>query len=145
MLAVAVPTIFPRSKTIPGPSGPLVGAAPAPTTAPALVPADVPPTLKAPPGSRVRAVTAEDLVEAAGDLTDPVNRAAIAPLLERLEAAERRAARVRARALGLPVRIETPDGQVGELAGFDGAIPRYTTVNRAGTSNTEAAEIEIFR
>lgn len=88
VMAVAVPTMR---------WSPATGASTLPATAAPRADAtrpDPPAAARAPAGSRVRGVSAADIIEAAGDLSDPANRAPIAPLLERLEAAERRAARV---------------------------------------------------
>jgi hypothetical protein len=89
VMAVAVPTMM---------WSPATGVNTLPTTAAdALAHAirpDPPAAARAPAGSRVRGVSAADIIAAAGDLSDPANRAPIAPLLERLEAAERRGTRV---------------------------------------------------
>jgi subtilisin family serine protease len=68
---------------------------------------------------------------AGANMQDSAVREQVSAQLRRQSELRREEARRRADAKGIPVRMETPDGQVVELQGFDGDRPLYyTTHNR---------------
>jgi len=72
---------------------------------------------------------ADILAEA--DLRNPAVRAQVVAQLQAQSEQRRAAAEARAAELGIPVRMETEQGQVIELQGFEGDQPLYyTTLNR---------------
>jgi len=80
------------------------------------------------------APTIADILEESGDLSLPGNRLRAAERVRLLQEERRAAAEQLARARGLPLRVERPDGAVRELVDFDGDRPVYL-----GTHNTNAA------
>ncbi len=79
-------------------------------------------------------LTIADILEQEGDLAVPSNRARAVERVRVFEEQRRASAVARARARGLPIRIESPDGTVREIADFKNERPVYLT-----THNTNAA------
>jgi hypothetical protein len=75
-----------------------------------------------------------DILEEIGDLSAPGARERATERIRQVEERRRALARDEARRRGLPLRIESPDGRVQELAGFENGRPVYFT-----THNTHAA------
>ncbi len=107
---------------------------PAPSAA-AANPSPVPPPA---PAARL---SAADVFADAGDLSDPAARHRAVEALRRIEDGERAETETRARALGLPLRIERPDGTIIALAGFDRDRPLYRTTLNANAAISTAANL----
>ena len=75
-----------------------------------------------------------DLLADAGDLSVPGNRRRAVEAIRQIEQARRAAAEQRARDIGLPLRVEGPDGRIMELAGFDGDRPLYFITHNANAA-----------
>lgn len=74
------------------------------------------------------------------DFTDPESRARAVAAIEKIEFARKRAGILRAEELGLPLRVERPDGTVMEIAGVDerGKPVYFTTHNATAAISTGA-------
>ncbi len=83
-----------------------------------------------------------DILEAAGDLSDPAVRARAVAAMETLQQDRRAAAVARAQQLGLPVRIAGPRGRVRELVDFDDlGRPVYRTTLNLNAARTSGASL----
>ena len=113
---------------------------PRPATDPVQAPerdveaAPAPPPARTAPPPPLPGASIADILEETGDLSDPEARARAVEAIRELEDARLKAARERAEALGLPTRVELPDGTVKELYGFEGDMPLYRI-----THNVDAA------
>ena len=84
-----------------------------------------------------------DLLEGV-DMTDPKARARIVRQIKEKELSERQMVLDKAARLGLPVRVEQPDGSVIELMGFNGDEPIYrTTHNHSAAISSGASTIRV--
>ena len=74
------------------------------------------------------------------DLTIPAERERVAAEIRKIEARRREAGQARARELGMPLRIERPDGSVQEVAGIDefGKVVYFITHNTNAAISTGA-------
>lgn len=111
----------------------------APGTPPPAATASASPAAAAPVPPRGVA----DLLEAAGDLSDPAVRERTVVALRALQQERRVAAEVRARELGLPLRRVLPNGRVQQVYALDAqGRPLYrTTLNLAAARSSGAAQL----
>ncbi len=71
-----------------------------------------------------------DILAAAGDLSDPVIRTRVVAAIQQLEEENLAAAEALAAHLGLPTRVELPDGRIRQLVGMeDGRLLYHVTEN----------------
>jgi hypothetical protein len=70
-----------------------------------------------------------DILEQAGDLSDPQERQRVVAAMKALEDEQRHETREKAAELGLPMRIEHEDGTVQELMWFENGQPVYYTTH----------------
>lgn len=82
-----------------------------------------------------------DVLMSAGDLSDPEHREKAVAEIHRVEESRRTAAITRAKGLGLPLRVERPDGSVIELAGFEGDTPLYLTTHNVNAAISTGANL----
>ncbi|MGA0092744.1 MAG: S8 family serine peptidase [Chthoniobacterales bacterium] len=88
-----------------------------------------------------RAQSVADILEGA-DLSDPAVRADAVARIRALEEQRRNAGIARARQLGLPLRVQRPDGTVQEVAGVDGNDqPIYFTTHNANAAISTGANL----
>lgn len=82
-----------------------------------------------------------DILENA-DLSDPAQRERAVAEIAALEKARKEAGIARARELGLPLRVERPDGTVQEIAGVsDDGHPIYFTTHNANAAISTGAKV----
>ncbi len=82
-----------------------------------------------------------DLLEDA-DMTDPKVRARIVKQVQEKESNDRQLLIDKAKQLGVPLRIEQPDGHIVELIGFQGDEPIYrTTLNLSAAISSGASSV----
>ncbi len=105
----------------------------APDEAEPIAPPPAPPTPR--PGASIA-----DILEETGDLRDPEARARVVEAIRELEDARLKEARERAEALGLPTRIELPDGTVKEIYGFEGDTPLYRITHNVNAAISAAVD-----
>ncbi|MCC5806444.1 MAG: S8 family serine peptidase [Opitutales bacterium] len=98
-------------------------------------PFDPPPAPPPPPDTSIA-----DILEEAGDLSDPEARARAVEAIREREDARLKAARERAEELGLPTRIELPDGTVKEIYGFEGDTPLYRVTHNVNAAVSAAVD-----
>jgi len=127
-----------------GPTATPTRSAPATTTSGA--PADVSPSATAtiPFSSGAisqNAATIADALTPGVDLSDPSRRAAAVERVRAVETRKKAAAVARAKQLGIPERIERPDGTVVELMGFDGDKPIYFLTHNANAAISTGANL----
>jgi hypothetical protein len=149
-LAATGPAAAPGSPAAPAPSAPAPSSGaptgspgsppPAPTTAATSAPAAAPAAAEPPPRS------VADILQRAGDLTDPAARERAVAAMRTLQQERRILAQERARALGLPLRTVGPKGRVREVVDLDdqGQLVYRTTfnVNAARTSGASLLQAE---
>jgi hypothetical protein len=82
-----------------------------------------------------------DVLEAAGDLAVPENRARVVAQMRDIEQRRRHAAVKEAERLGLPVRVTGPGGRVQELAGFENGKPVYFTTHNVAAAISTGADV----
>jgi subtilisin family serine protease len=85
--------------------------------------------------------SAADLLQRPGlRLSEPTARAEVVASIRRFAAQRREAARARAAAEGLPLRVVRPDGTVREIAHFIGDEPIYLTTQNVSAGISTAAD-----
>ena len=84
---------------------------------------------------------ADELELAGFDLSDPLVRARIVEQIKTRAENRRTNALARARALGLPLRIELNDGRIQEIADFDGDSPLYFSTDNVNASISTGANL----
>ncbi|MEX1110257.1 MAG: S8 family serine peptidase [Chthoniobacterales bacterium] len=85
--------------------------------------------------------TIADILEGA-DLSDPAQRDRAVAEIAALESARKQAGVARARELGLPLRVERPDGTVQEVAGLDDdGHPLYFTTHNVSAAISTGANV----
>lgn len=130
--------IYKTQDAVPAPPHKSTTASPAPISgspspsAPSAVPAAAPP----PPQRSIA-----DILESF-DLSDPSQRERAVFEIRELEIARRAAGLTRARDLGLPTRVELPDGTVREIAGLDDhGNPLYFTTHNANAAISSGSNL----
>lgn len=124
------PTTPENPAPAPSSTAPVASANASPAPAPASTASPKPP----------RSVA--DILEAAGDLSDPTARARAVTAMETLQQDRRAAAVARAQQLGLPVRITGPRGRVRELVDFDDlGRPVYRTTLNLNAARSSGASL----
>lgn len=81
------------------------------------------------------------LAEPGVDLADPPTRERIVARLKELAETRRDAARQRAAARGLPLRVTRANGVIQEIAGFEGETPVYLTTHNANAAISTGANL----
>lgn len=111
-------------------------AAPAPSTA--AVPPPAPASSANPPPRR----SVADILENAGDLSDPAVRERAVAAMQALQQERRAAAVARAQALGLPVRLVGPNGRVREIYDLNAdGRPIYRTTFNLNAARSSGASL----
>lgn len=83
-----------------------------------------------------------DLLEEPGaNLADPASRGQIVERMRVISEQRRQAARARAGQLGMPLRVELPNGSVREIAAFDGDQPVYFQTHNANAAISTGANL----
>ncbi len=85
--------------------------------------------------------TIADILEEIGDLSDPQARAEAVEAIRGLETARLESARERARELGLPLRVERPDGSVKEIYNFENDAPLYRITHNVNAAISTATDV----
>ena len=84
---------------------------------------------------------ADLLAEPGASLADPASRAKVVDQLKLISDERRAAARAKAQARGLPLRITRPNGAVQEIADFDSETPLYFTTDNARAAISTGANL----
>lgn len=83
-----------------------------------------------------------DLLEEPGaNLADPAARAQIVERMRVISEQRRQAARARAGQLGMPLRVDLPNGSVREITAFDGDQPVYFQTHNANAAISTGANL----
>lgn len=84
---------------------------------------------------------ADLLSDPAVQLSRPADRARVVARMAAIENTRRQNARARAALLGLPLRTESPNGRVQEIADFDGERPVYFTTHNVNAAISTGANL----
>jgi hypothetical protein len=85
--------------------------------------------------------TLADILEQTGDLSVPGNRERAVAMMREVERARRESMEAEARRLGLPLRVEGPDGAVREFAGFENGRPVWFTTHNVNAAISTGAKV----